>query len=299
MLPLRPSTESPRLAATSPSLEELDRLDWPASCAFTAYGVRVGVRANSEAALRESLEALPPEWSSYPGQEVDELYSVRQGGGSRAGSPGYHLLYTGSRRLLRTPDWTGLLQVFRGEMHLALADRSPEKVFIHAGVVGWHGQALLLPGRSFAGKSTLVLALVRAGATYYSDEYALLDEEGRVHAFPRPLSRRREGLPPESIPLAPEGPLPPLPVGLVAECAFQPGARFQPETLTPGEGVLRLLANAVSARRQPERVLAALRHVAHSAPVLRTRRGDAAEAAAALLQLTGARPLSVARAGHQ
>ena len=34
-------------------------------------------------------------------------------------------------------------------------------------------------------------ALLRAGATYYSDEYALLDESGRVHPFARKLSLRQ------------------------------------------------------------------------------------------------------------
>src|ERR671929_229610 len=63
----------------------------------------------------------------------------------------------------------------------------------HAGVVGWQGRAILIPGRSFSGKSTLVAALVRAGATYYSDEFAVLDERGRVHPFPKKLSMRLEG----------------------------------------------------------------------------------------------------------
>jgi hypothetical protein len=31
-----------------------------------------------------------------------------------------------------------------------------------------------------------VAELVRAGATYYSDEFAVLDSRGRVHPFPRP-----------------------------------------------------------------------------------------------------------------
>ena len=51
-------------------------------------------------------------------------------------------------------------------------------------------RALLIPGATFTGKTTLVQALVQAGATYYSDEYAVLDDAGLVHPYPRPLSIR-------------------------------------------------------------------------------------------------------------
>ena len=64
---------------------------------------------------------------------------------------------------------------------------------MHAGVVGWKGWALVLPGKSGAGKTTLVAELIRAGATYYSDEYAVLDERGRVHPYARPLAVRVDG----------------------------------------------------------------------------------------------------------
>ena len=40
------------------------------------------------------------------------------------------------------------------------------------------------------GKTTLVKALVEAGATYYSDEFAVLDKEGQVQPYPVPLSIR-------------------------------------------------------------------------------------------------------------
>ena len=55
----------------------------------------------------------------------------------------------------------------------------------HAGVVGWRGRAIVIPGRSHAGKSTLVAELVRRGAVYYCDEFAVLHETGRVHPYRR------------------------------------------------------------------------------------------------------------------
>ena len=47
---------------------------------------------------------------------------------------------------------------------LAVATLAKELVFVHAGVVGWRNRAIVIPGRSLSGKSTLVLALVVAVA---------------------------------------------------------------------------------------------------------------------------------------
>jgi hypothetical protein len=69
------------------------------------------------------------------------------------------------------------------EVYVYVAEHSQDRVFIHAGVVAVDGKAVVLPGKSHAGKSTLVWALVRAGATYYSDEYAVFDRKGEVYLF--------------------------------------------------------------------------------------------------------------------
>jgi predicted ATPase len=44
-----------------------------------------------------------------------------------------------------------------------VATEAPRRVFVHAGVVGWKGQAILVPGRSYSGKTTLIAALMKAG----------------------------------------------------------------------------------------------------------------------------------------
>jgi hypothetical protein len=63
---------------------------------------------------------------------------------------------------------------------------------VHSGAVLCGGRALLLPGKTHSGKSSLVAELLRRGATYFSDEYALIDAEGRVHPYPRPLLLRND-----------------------------------------------------------------------------------------------------------
>jgi hypothetical protein len=58
---------------------------------------------------------------------------------------------------------------------------------LHAAGVARQGRALLVVGTSGAGKTTLSLALVRAGFDFLSDDMLFLDPDGnppRVHAFP-------------------------------------------------------------------------------------------------------------------
>jgi hypothetical protein len=154
--------------------------------------------------------------------------------------------------------------------------------------VAWRGRAILLPGRSFRGKSTLVAALVRAGATYYSDEYAVLDDRGRVHPYARPLSLRREGgLGAARLPVEALGGTVgehPLPVGLVAVTHYRAGAQWRPRRLSPGQATLALLNETVAARSRPVTALRTLHRVAAGAATFRGVRGEAEENAPLILQ---------------
>ncbi len=99
---------------------------------------------------------------------------------------------------------------------------------VHTGTVVWDGRALLIPGVTHAGKSTLVAELLRRGATYFSDKYALIDSEGRVHPYPRPLLLRN-GCPEQFTVLPVEcnasvGYAPP-PIGWILLLEYQPAGR--------------------------------------------------------------------------
>lgn len=270
-------------------MERLDRLGWAAGLSFASYGVRVGVRVNDHAALELLSARLPPGWTPAPSPSVERLYSFVLGGApTRRGVRGFNLLYANAGRVARTADVARTLDAFESDLHLYVAEMSRRRVFVHAGAVGWRGGAILLPGRSFAGKSTLVAELIRAGADYYSDEYAVLDARGRVHPFARPLSirgsapqvRRRETA--ES--LGGRTGVKPLPVRAVVLSRFKEGARWRPKRLTQGHGLLALLDHTVPARRDPGRALNALRQVVARAVVVQSLRGEAKETAPSVLE---------------
>jgi hypothetical protein len=58
-------------------------------------------------------------------------------------------------------DGDALLHSVLQEIDQTVSQRSRRLLFVHAAVVGWRGRAIVIPGRSLAGKSTLAAALVR------------------------------------------------------------------------------------------------------------------------------------------
>lgn len=233
------------------------------------------------------LERLPPGWRPSRSASVERLYSVVVGGAGRPGLARFNLLYEDHLRVARTRSLEEALETLESRLRFYVAEHARRRVFVHAGVVGWRGRAVVLPGRSMAGKSSLVAELVRAGAAYYSDEFAVLDARGRVHPFAKPISLRAEGETRQHHfaveELGGSAGKRALPVGLVVVTEYRPGARFRPRRLTRGRGALALLEHVVAARREPARALDALRSVVAGAPVLRGARGEAREAARQIL----------------
>jgi hypothetical protein len=270
-------------------MDKIDRLGWAAGMAFVAQGLRIGIRASSPEIMERIKGLLPPHIKPAAGPRVGCLYSLIVSGtqvGSRTRR--FNILYAGTIRVARTKDTQEILETLEGHLQLYVAEQARRRVFVHAGVVGWQGRAIVIPGRSMSGKSTLVKALVDAGATYYSDEYAVLDERGRVHPYLKPLSMRAEGgglakkIPADDLRGTPGGR--PLPVGLVVATNYKEGAPWRPRQLLPGRAVMALLAQTVSVRNRPERALKTLRQVAANALVLKGSRGEAGEVAEVLLE---------------
>jgi hypothetical protein len=275
----------PRLKHNSPCMAKLDRLAWTDGTCIEAHGLRIGIRVNRPNLLRDFESRLPPGWKPGSRPDVERLFSLWLGGGEGRVKR-YNLVYAGILRRARTLDLEEALQALEAELRQAVAAGARRRVFLHAGVVGWRGRAIVVPGRSGAGKTTLVAELVRAGATYYSDEFAVLDAAGRVHPFAKPLSIRGEGgvvsTPVDTLGgRAGEAPLRPI---LFALATHRPQARWRPARLSPGRALLALLAHTVPVRRRPAASLAALRAALCSSLVLKGPRGEAPGTASSLLR---------------
>lgn len=263
-------------------MEKLDRLGWARGLAFTSYGVRIGIRVNRIEILDRLQSHLPPGWKRSSSPAVEQLYSLIVGGvGAQPNVRRFNLLYAGVQRLARSTDIDQVLEAFESDVQHYVAQEARRRVFVHAGVVGCGGRAVIIPGRSYSGKSTLVAELVKAGATYYSDEYAVLDARGWVHPYTRPLSIRENGT--GSMKqhvvedLGGSRGIKSLAPGLVVVSQYKSGARWRPRQLSEGEGALELVANTVCARLKPGEMLEAIRGVVSHAPVLKSNRGEARE----------------------
>lgn len=181
-----------------------------------------------------------------------------------------------------------------GDLELWLAEHAVEFIFVHAAVVAFDGVAIVVPGRSMTGKSTLCKALLECGADYGSDEYAVIDAAGLVHPYPRPLSLRQ-----------PDGTVrrvdfsqyradvmaPATPIGVVAAMRFDPAVADSSVECelcpaSPAETVLHLLDNTVAAQSRSAEAADVLVKVVNAASATRAGvRADAATAADLLRKL--------------
>ncbi|HMK73959.1 MAG TPA: hypothetical protein VK454_11515 [Myxococcaceae bacterium] len=249
----------------------------------SAFGVGFAVQVDAPELLGEVRARMPPGWRPGRGGRPRRLYAVMH-------APDGVRVDAGGETLGRGLSHAGAMDVLESDLQLFVAQHARAFVFVHAGVVGVEGRAVVLPGTSGAGKTTLVSALLRAGATYYSDEYALLDARGRVHPYARALSVRGPGGSAKvRVPVdrtrgrTGRGP---IPLGFVVVTEYCKGGRWRPARMTRGEVALALLSHTVPARERPREVMAALARAAGGATVgFRSVRGAAGGVARALLTL--------------
>lgn len=256
----------------SPWLEQLSIAPW---------GYRIRLRSDRPGAGEAIRDIFLPDWQETLEEEVDRTFSLRV-----EGPPEEVGLYQDEEKLVGGGSLDFLVSRLSESIHLDIATYAPDTVFVHAGVVRWKDQAVVIPGRSYTGKSTLVQALVEAGATYYSDEYAVFDLDGRVNPYPRAISLRETAEGPQRKPARELGWTPdcgPIPVGMVVVTRFEAEAAWEPTELSPGRTVLALFDNTVSAQIAPERAMQVLPRAVGCALLFEGARGEAPETARRVL----------------
>ena len=257
--------------------------------AFEAFGARIAIRA-AESLQSDLSPRLPPRARSIAIEDYDTVYSVEK---TQTQSGSDHTEYQLTRNGVGLGSFPSLPMVCReleSDIHFQVALAARDFLFVHAGVVQWKGQAVVVPGRTETGKSSLVMALVNAGGEYFSDEYAVLDGEGRVHAYPKPLSERREGRSPRlhsAEALGAQQEAPAVPIGLTVITRFRHGATWSPQRISKAQALMALFDNTVVARSRPEFALSVLAKAVEGTEGLEGDRGEAGEMASALLDAQG------------
>ncbi|MEJ7623135.1 MAG: hypothetical protein WKF34_04020 [Pyrinomonadaceae bacterium] len=253
---------------------------------FTSFGVSVEISSNFQEIIDRaagiSSVSLLGNLKRYAKKKVDHAFELHRSRG------GMYTLYQNGERITYSRSAKNFFKFYDSILRVSVGEYSPDRVFMHAGVVGWKGSAILLPADSFEGKSTLVAELVRNGADYYSDDFALFDEDGLVHAFPRPLAMRADDgkfspylLTVED--LAGTVGATPIPVGNVLFTGYVPGKRWSPKRLSPGEGVMGMIPYTLPISYRPEFAFRVLNKIARGAIITSSSRGTAETFAKTLL----------------
>lgn len=251
---------------------------------FESFGIRMEARTSDPEILEELKPFLPP-IERYT--EMAENVEDRNRFGIVREEDGRHSVWNPNTMVTTHVGQELAVMTMEGQMRSWLAVNAPGYIFVHAGVVAHDGKAVIMPGESFAGKTTLVAELVKRGAHYFSDEYAVIDSEGLVHPYPKPLGlRSRDALTSEDLHVSELGGTVgdvAVPLGLAVVTHYVPGAKWEPRRLTAGEGTLALLSHTVPARKRPAESMQVLTRAVNGTVVLEGDRGEAEEFAELLL----------------
>lgn len=260
---------------------------FPEEFSFESYGVTVSIKC-SDAELAGRLRKL------IDTTMLGRLTPIRDG----IGSPDLEFKFAVDRnnnfffwengKMRSEPtSYNGHLHFYESYLRIKIAEYAPDVVFVHAGVAAWNGKAIVIPGNSYSGKTTLVAELVKCGAEYFSDEYAIFDSRGFVQPFPRDLQIRAEGEYEQTkVPVAELGGSAAeikLPAGLIIFTKYDPDAVWKPERLSPGEAVVEMVPHTIPIRRDPAFALNVLKSAAERAIIFRGERNQASEFAKTLI----------------
>lgn len=257
---------------------------------FQKYGVKIGIQAAKISYLKEVYAALekifPKGLEPSAERETEFQFSIK------SKKDGTFEFYLKAEKLFEHGDRELFFKMLESRIRITIAEFAAGKVFLHAGVVGWKGRAIIIPATSFSGKTTLVAEMVKKGADYYSDEYAVLDADGNVEPFPKWLSLRgiiddatQMDCSVESI--GGRAAVETIPAGLILIAKYKKGRKipkkWQPKRLKPGEAIMEILPHTIPIRNKPEFVLEVLNKLANRAIIVKTVRGEAPAFAETLL----------------
>lgn len=249
---------------------------------FQCFGVKISVSSNRTKLLerikKEMPYILPIKWTEIPVEKAEHHFQFLKDYKTSKFSA-----LKDDETIVANGDFTRSLDLLISRIRLTIAEFAEQIIFLHAGVIGWQNRAVIIPGKSFAGKTTLVAAFAKMGCEYFSDEYAMIDKDGLVHPFPKRLSIR--GIVDDYTQvdfdvekLGGKRAQEPFPVGCVLVAEYKKERKTKPKLkeITLGEGVMASIANSISIRQNPKFVIEVLNKALQNSVVLKTERGEAA-----------------------
>jgi hypothetical protein len=159
---------------------------------------------------------------------------------------------------------------------------------VHAGAILLGDRALLFPGASHSGKSSLVAELLRHEAVCFSDEYALIDGDGLVHAYPRPLLLRNGGREQTAVlpfELNARVASSPAKVGWILSLQYEAEGSWMIKEASQSLGLLSLLRNTPHALADSPHIVRSFRRAVAGARCFEGQRGESSDAVCQIMRL--------------
>ncbi len=117
---------------------------------FESFGVKIGISSNSQRFLKKIIgnlkNVIPDGYISETKSETSHNFYVEDGKDIFYFSKNGEFIAEGESEEI-------FLNYFFSRLRLTVAEFAVGKVFLHAGVVGWKDKAIVIPGKSFSGKT--------------------------------------------------------------------------------------------------------------------------------------------------
>ena len=146
--------------------------------------------------VAESLSLLYRDYPLQLDAEFADFYIQLEPGKGlhRWFHPQAQFVFDGTRPFKPLP-YDQAFAFFEWGVNWCIANHAHQFLIMHAAVLERNGQALILPGRPGAGKSTLAAALANNGWRLLSDELTMISLlEGSVVPVPRPVSLKNQSI---------------------------------------------------------------------------------------------------------
>lgn len=252
---------------------------------FSSYGVKIGFIGATPEILSEMKETI----NYLPLNPTEILFKKTEFNFSLDYKKGKYILQKNGAELSLTDDKIHTFNCLQKEIKTTVAEFAVSKVFLHAGAVSFNNKGIILPAKSFHGKSTLTAELVKAGAIYYSDDLAVLDEDAKLHPFPKLLSLRGINSQYEQTDLPIEHfggqiGVEPVQVKLIVLTEYEKDFIWSPEILSPGNAIMNILPHTIPTRFNPKFTFEVLHKLVNRAIITKSKRSEAKYFAKYLLE---------------